>query len=247
MTTNNHETPHVLNGRAWTDEELTYLDNHKNDALTDIAQALGRTEHSVRNKMLRLGYIERQRTARFWTEREDSYLYAQYGNISAAAIGKHLKRSKQSVMHHAAALGLRAYDEYLSQSLLAQAFSIDQREVKRWIERFGMPAKKTKHGRSIYMHIDIDAFWPWAKAHQSIIPWHSYDGSLGSEPEWVENAIQSDRVVNHRRPITRSVRRQVSVLQANGHSIQEIADALGRTPNSIKHIFSGPRLKHVGL
>ena len=55
-------------GKRWTDEELSYLEAHKDDVLCDIAQALGRSENSVRNMMMRRGYLERTRHARGWIQ-----------------------------------------------------------------------------------------------------------------------------------------------------------------------------------
>ena len=226
-----------LHGALWTDAELAYLDAHKSDALADIARALGRSEDSVRNKMLRLGYIERKRVARGWTDAEDNYLYAHYGTMGAEAIGKRLKRTAVSVKHRAAVLGLRAYDEFISLKLLAQIFGCDPSVIHRWIAQYGMPASHSKRGAGDYFRIDEGAFWKWADAHRDIIPWHSYDGSLTNEPEWAAQEIASDRRVNHRAPVTRAVKHRAEALYTSGASISAIADAMGRTPDSIRHML----------
>ena len=116
---------------------------HKDDVLCDIAQALGRSENSVRNMLMRKGYLQRTRHAHGWTEAEDDYLYKRYGRTSAAEIGKRLGRTEESVKHRAAALGLRAYDEYISLKELGRVFGIDLRAIHRWIALYDMPAVGT--------------------------------------------------------------------------------------------------------
>lgn len=228
------------NGKRWSSAELAYLDAHKDDAPADIACALGRSEDSVRNMMLRKGYWKRTRHARGWTDAEDDYLYQRYGRTSAAAIGAHLKRSEESVKHRAAVLGLRAYDEYISLRELGRVFSADLRMIHRWIDQYGMPAVKTKHGAEYYWRVDADAFWAWAHDHIALVPWHAYDGSLPDEPSWVENAVENDRTVNHRAPITRAVKKQAQVLYMAGKDIDSIAETMGRTVHSVRHILSAP-------
>ena len=224
-------------GKRWTDAELSYLAVHKDDALCDIAQALGRSENSVRSMMMRKGYIQRTRHARGWADAEDDYLYKRYGRTSAAEIGKRLGRTEESVKHRAAALGLRAYDEYISLKELGRVFGIDLRAIHRWIALYDMPAVKTKHGAGNYWRIDAGAFWAWAEAHQALIPWHNYDCSLPDEPAWAAQAIKSDHAVNHRAPVTRAVKRRAMELYSAGKEIADIAREMGRTPDSVKHIL----------
>lgn len=228
------------NGKLWSGAELAYLDAHKDDAPADIACSLGRSKDSVRNMMLRKGYWKRTRHARGWTDAEDDYLYQRYGRTSAAAIGAHLKRSEESVKHRAAVLGLRAYDEYISLRELGRVFSADLRMIHRWIDQYGMPAVKTKHGAEYYWRVDADAFWTWAHDHIELIPWHAYDGSLPDEPAWVESAVENDRAVNHRAPITRAVKKQAQALYMAGKDVGSIAEIMGRTVHSVRHILRMP-------
>lgn len=174
---------------------------------------------------------------RAWTEWEVQYLEKKYESHGADYIAKKLDRTEQSVKRKAQKLGLNTYEtEFLRMKQICIAFQIDARVVHRWIEKFGLPMKEEKHGQMSMYGIITKDFWKWAKEHKDLIPWCKYqEQSLLPEPEWVRGEVLNYKLKNNRKPITKNVVHEVRK-RIGKTTYKRIADELGRTTDSIKHI-----------
>jgi hypothetical protein len=91
---------------SWTPQEVRTLRQLFNDdtPMPEIAEAMGRGLHGVRDKVCTLGL--RRHSTRPWNELEDHELIQTYGQESAATIAARFGRSCGAVYARAAILGL---------------------------------------------------------------------------------------------------------------------------------------------
>ena len=176
---------------------------------------------------------------RQWTENEVAYLEKYYERRGVDYIAKRLNRTSQSIKRKAQSLGYNAYlCEDLYVRTMAKCFQSDSLVVNRWI-RLGLPYRLVQRGQSSCKLISVKDFWKWAEKNKNIIPWNKYERySILPEPKWLNEAIKASFALkNNRKPITYAERQKVVYLKKSGKKINEIAIALNRTPDSIKHIL----------
>lgn len=230
--------------KDWTEQEILYMQKwYGKKPVKEIAQILHRSYNSVQRKaqVLKLTTTNIKSVRRAWTDEELDYLERNYTKRSCTFIAKKLKRSLVSIKRKASTLGLNAYiHDEVHVKTMACCFNADSRMVNRWIDKFGLPCKRTKRGNAEFRTIDIATFWKWAKDHQEIIPWSKYEMySLPPQPEWLKDAIKqyNETQKNHRKHITGIEKQTVMRMKSLGYSDKEIAQELNRTVESVKHIW----------
>ena len=179
-----------------------------------------------------------------WTEKEVAYLEKYYEKVGTEFIAKKLGRSKISVRKKAGKIGYNAYIcEKLYVRTIARCFHSDPSVIYRWIDKFGLPFTKVKRGEMICKLIDVDKFWKWAEVNKELIPWSKYEEhSILPEPLWVKNIVQKKPVKNRTKISCIEIQR-VIYLKEKGYSYQQIAEDIGRTIYSVKHIYNSNKEK----
>ena len=176
-------------------------------------------------------------TRREWTAEEEKYMNKYYLRQPTKRTAKVLNRSIESVRKKAVQMGINTYyDGYLSAHVLAECFSTNTQVIKRWIEKFNLPAIKindSKH-RTRYQ-IDPENFWKWADGHRDVINWSGYDlCSILPEPQWVEFEQSRYKTKRHCRKFTVNEIVQIKHMLRRCMTYKEIAEKLGRTERSIE-------------
>ena len=168
---------------------------------------------------------------------EEKYMNKYYLRQPTKRTAKVLNRSIESVRKKAVQMGINTYyDGYLSAHVLAECFSTNTQVIKRWIEKFNLPAIKindSKH-RTRYQ-IDPENFWKWADGHRDVINWSGYDlCSILPEPQWVEFEQSRYKTKRHCRKFTANEIVQIKHMLRKCMTYKEIAEKLGRTERSIE-------------
>lgn len=164
-------------------------------------------------------------------------MYSWYLSQSAERTAKHLGRSVVSVKRKATKMGLNHYLDNLGAKSISRCFDCDVSVVLRWIEKFGLPAKKIVCHNQTRYNIDSKKFWKWAKEHKEIINWSRYElGSLVPEPEWVKDVKKGYKEKNHRKKFSEYEKNRVLSLLHKGKSYREISVEMGRSYYSISHL-----------
>ena len=163
--------PRRQTGTPWTDEEIKYLKGHRYESIKNIAKVLNRSESSVRNKQTILGL--RKPTRKYWTKRENNFIYENIDNMTYEEMAKVLKKSIYAVKSHCMHIGLSKNGVYLNCKSLENAFDTDQTTIRRkWIEKYGLPVKKMQIGKNTQYRIEPEEFWAWCEKHLDIVPMH---------------------------------------------------------------------------
>ena len=176
---------------------------------------------------------------REWTTDEEDYLERWYDKKGVPFIAKKLNRTKDSIKRKAQNMGLNAYaGEKLYVRSIAKCFNCDSRVINRWISNYGLPYSKVIRGQATCQLIEQKEFWIWAKENENLIPWNKYNqGTILPEPEWVKEKIRSYSYKNNRTPISDYDILNVASLKRRGYSFSQIAKEIGRTEESVKHIW----------
>lgn len=176
---------------------------------------------------------------RNWTPEEVRYLETKYNKKGVDFIAKKLDRTKDSIKRKAQTLGYNAYIcEDLYMKTVAKSFNCDISVIKRWVNKFGLPCRYIQRGSIRCGLINADEFWKWASDHKNIIPWAKYEKfSILPEPEWLKELPDEYKIKHHRSKISNYEIDYVVRQRKAGHSFKEIANELGRTEHSVKHIW----------
>lgn len=228
--------------RFWTEDEEYFLKSlYGKRTISYIAEKLNRTNSSVQHKAKELGVsqVATQSNREKWTNEEIEFLQKKYETIGAHNVAAHLGRSVSSVKHKANRMNLNSYiTGHILLTTLAKNFQSDPSVVHRWRNEYGLKMRKQNRGGLTLYRIYPEDFWEWAESHKDIIPFHKYKkGSILPEPVWLDEAINSVKVVNSRKKITKHDISYVLYHRSHGRSFVEIAAALGRSQYSIKHIW----------
>lgn len=174
---------------------------------------------------------------REWTEQEVNYLKSRYLKQPVIVTAKKLNRTKQSVQKKAAKIGLKHYyTDYLSAKMIAKCFGVDTTVPIRWIEKFGLPAKKVVCEKQTRYLIDSEDFWEWAEKYKDKINWTNfYENSIVPQPEWVREQKLNCKTRNHRKKFTEQDRILMMGMLRKGMSYRQIAEIMERIYDSIKH------------
>lgn len=176
--------------------------------------------------------------SRQWTEKEEAYLLKKYLSQPVKKTADILGRTEHSVKRKAANMGLNHYADQMGAKTVANCFRSDVSVVIRWIEKFGLPAKRIVYDHMTRYLIDGEVFWKWAKDHKEIINWSKYErGSLPPEPDWVTECKMNYKTVNSRKPISVTDKMVIRGLLRKDMSYAEIAEQVGRTTESIRHMM----------
>ena len=232
-----------IRGTEWKELELKYLKKwYGKKSISEIAKKLNRTKCSVQGKATRLGLADsdKKQDSKPWTLQEELYLEKMYYKRSSEYIASKLNRTIYSVRRKAQNLSLNIFQgEEVYVKTISNCFNVDSSVIKRWINQFELPCRKTLRGENEFISINIETFWKWAFTHQDIIPWNKYDYlSLLPQPNWVDDTIKKykARLKNHCKPITYYDKSTVARMLRQKYNYNDIALELGRTISSVKHI-----------
>lgn len=175
----------------WTKKETRYIkSNYKKCTVKEIADALGMSEASVRNKALRLGI----KSKRIWTDRQNSYVENNYGIESISTIAKKIGKTEKQVISKAGALGLgyfREQTENLTLAEMSRLLGRHKNTVKYWVDKHNIPSSKLGKYRMIAPD-DLKAFM---QAHPEL--WNACDCDIyyfNNEP-WFHEKLLADRKI----------------------------------------------------
>ena len=231
-------------GNMWSEKEVAFIKaNHEKMSFKELGDILGRSESSIRNKLIKTGTINPTKTHKYWSKEEKEFLEENYSKKGVDYVAKKLNRSVESVRHKAMSMRIYAKEtDALTLRTIADSFQSDVSVVKRWISKFDMPHEilsytKKRQTNRVY-RVDSEKFWAWAEKHKDVINWSKYDiGSIIPEPTWAVYAkIESKSPVNSRKSFKTSEIKKIRELKARGVPIREIAEMYGRSIESIKHI-----------
>ncbi|MFD1954273.1 hypothetical protein ACFSL6_08805 [Paenibacillus thailandensis] len=133
-----------------------------------------------------------------WKPDELEYL-KNWGAVSLPAIAGRLNRSPAAIRSKAVQLKLGdsklAFDG-ITVFQLAKALGRDYSKVKRWISRYGMPARRKQFGeKGKVWVITYEDFWEWAAVHKGLLDLARLEENLlGPEPEWVKEKRKADQI-----------------------------------------------------
>ena len=177
--------------------------------------------------------------SRKWTEYEEQYMNKHYLYQSTKRTAEFLNRSIYSVKRKATQLGLNAYcNDRLNAKTIAKCFGVDITAVLRWIQKLNLPAKEINIETQTRYLIDAEDFWKWAEQNKSEINWSRYElCSILPEPSWVEVDKAKYKTKRHRKRFTANEIVLVKHMIHRGMTSKEIAVEMGRTNESIKHLF----------
>lgn len=178
---------------------------------------------------------------RKWSEKDIAYLEKYFGVYSIQAIAKKLKRTPEAIITKKNRLGLggaRLATTYITVSELASALGRSKETVKRWIDKYELPAThKVILSKAKYSRIDVKKFWKWSKEHDKLMKWNLYNkGSLDHEPEWLEIAIKSSYksdIKNKDKIWSKLEDCYLMEYYKNNMSYKEMAKRLNRTTSAI--------------
>lgn len=172
---------------------------------------------------------------RGWKKGEEMYMTRMYLRQPVEKTAKALNRSKSSIYNKAREMGI-SY-EYLSMTVIANIFNIDNVTVKRWIEKLDLKSTKMPYQNGFYYFIKSEDFWKWANTHKSEINWSEYQtGSILPEPDWAKIEKQKYKNKKHYNRITNSEIIQIKSLLRKGLTYKEISDKTERSVRSIEYI-----------
>ena len=240
---------YIPTGVSWSEEEILFLRDHcVSMSFKEMAGVLGRSESSVRNKIVKSGMLDIPKNRTYWSGEEERFLEETYAMKGAEYVAKKLGRTVSSVRHKAQRMNIPSIEtDALDLRTVANAFQSDISVVKRWMEKYGMPytlldyTKKRRNNR-IY-RIDAEKFWDWAEKHKDVINWSKYKaGYILPEPTWAIYAkIESKAAVNSRKSFRPSEIRRIKKLKERGVPTKRIAEMYGRSIESIKHVYRMPQ------
>lgn len=218
-----------------------------NKSLSDIADALDRSEESVMLKARRLK-IAIKGVARRWSVEDMDTLRRTWGREPLSKLAKELKRDESAIRTKARKMKLPPC--YLqSEDIPLAEFCRDtgigrSRIMHTLVTKFGFPIKSMKPcSKQIYHYVDIEKIVPWLESHQSLysaagIPLYYF----GEEPEWLVQKRKADfsiesETIDGKFKWEKWSDDDVSRLKDfinMGLSREEIASRLGRSVHSVK-------------
>lgn len=174
-----------------------------------------------------------------WSEEDDIYLEAMWGNLRLVTISKNLKRSIRSIEHRASHLqlgGMYKESKFLMASQVAEIIGIHRSTVCKWIKNYDLKAKKVKLKHQAKYRITYDDLMDWLENNQD--KWHSgklEEYSLGEEPEWLILKRKSDSKKKVKRSTySKEDDDKMLNLYMKGHSDLEIAIETGTSVDRVK-------------
>ena len=181
-----------------------------------------------------------------WTDEKKEYLENNYGTMDINILSKKLGTT-------ICALRRQAYKQELGAALnnsglitlkeLGDALGISDDKVKRWINKFGLVARRTNiTGNKRFYRISILTFWAWAREHKELIDFYKFKkGNLGKEPTWVADC-RTGKINKDYKLWTEKEDLQLTAMWNAGIPTQKIADTLHR-----KYCGVINRRKNLGL
>lgn len=228
------------------EDEWKLIELAQNKTAAEIADILGKSEDSVKEKAAKMGVILIGQPRR-WQDNECKYLSANWNREKMTVICKELRRSKPSIMAQARRMGLPPAD-FQSEDIPLAEFCRDtgisrSQIMDSLVPKYDFPIRTVKPGRKrIYYYVIMDDILGWLQAHQEI-----YDASgipeyyLGEEPDWLAKKRKADyksksgiksKVKDKR--WTKEEAERARDWQKIGLSHGQIAERLGRTELSVR-------------
>lgn len=182
---------------------------------------------------------------RNWTSEEIEYLCENWGVISIPAICKNLNRSKYSIQNKVQRLGLGGHTDggeliTFSKLIKALGFNNSYTLLRDKYTSAGLKIiYKTINTKKI-AKVDLKEFWKWAEKNKGILNFSKFEkGMLGSEPNWVNEKRQADKINptkhDHNRPWTKEDdNRLISKTKSCRYTYKDLSKELNRTENAIK-------------
>ena len=174
---------------------------------------------------------------REWYPDEVDYMYKAYLRQPVCKTAAYLDRSVESVKKKAETLGLNHYTTNLNAKTIAKCFGVDYSVVKNWVKKYRLPAIYVKCSNQTRIVIKAEKFWKWANNHKDMINWSRYEiGSIPPEPEWVVDTKRNYKTVKSRQRFTPEEILRIKSYLRTDMNYQSIADEMGRSLYSIRHV-----------
>lgn len=171
-----------------------------------------------------------------WTEQEEKYMKRYYLHQPSEMTAKKLNRSIYSIRRKAAKMGLNHYTDQLSAKTLAKCFNCDVSVILRWIQKYGLPARKVVCKTQTRYSVSPNDFWQWAENNKNLINWARYEAkSILPEPEWVREEIRNYKTPMSRKKYTEEEKEKIRVLLKKGMNYKQISEEIGRSYYSVVH------------
>lgn len=173
---------------------------------------------------------------REWTEHEEKYMKRYYLNQPSEVTAKKLDRTIYSVRRKAAIMGLNHYTDQLNAKTIAGCFNCDFSVVLKWIEKYGLHARKVICKNQTRYSVSPGDFWQWAENHKELINWARYEQkSIIPEPEWVREEVKNYKTPMSRQKYTEEEKEKIRFLLRKGMNYREISEEIGRSYYSVVH------------
>ena len=189
-----------------------------------------------------LKVVNLQRHQKPWSDAEKEYLEDNWGVKTLFGISRQLCRTEKAVHAETRKLRLGAStkaDEYLTASQVAKLLNVRRRTVYYWIQHGNLKARHIclVFKRKFWM-IRHENLWGWLEKNQDRFDSRKINEmELGYEPQWFQQKRLNDQMIPNRNKRWTTLQVQ-QILVNKGMDLQDIADLMGRTYNSIKMKFS---------
>jgi len=189
-----------------------------------------------------------------WTEEDDRYLSDNWGTVSIIRMAKKINCSIGAVQRRAGKLKLGSYVKAsdlititdLATALLGKNIHDQSTQIRnRWV-KLGLPVHKRKINKRVLLMINIEEFWEWLGKNRSAINLSKLErGTLGKEPDWVDEKRKSDSIAPQKKHCAwkKSDDDILKLMILNNESLDAISKRLERSAAAINSRVFELRLK----
>lgn len=177
----------VKNQKPFTEEEDNYLrENYGSKTIKELCTEMGRTKHSVNNRIARLNLRDNTRIRSYWTGEEDSFLKEYINKLTMKEIAERLGKTTNSVSSRIRILDLRKEpvcrrwteeeDEYILKYYGVRPLEVISKKLKRTPEAIENRMTKissggargnseciTSYELAREVGVDVGSVYRWAK------------------------------------------------------------------------------------
>lgn len=194
-----------------------------------------------------------------WTTEEINFLKEWVGIYSVEGIANRLQRTPKGVLSKLNRLGITNMREVtgtMSLLQLARAVGVSRSVITRWIQLYGLPAKKKNYyyykTRKIeHYSIYPDEFWKWAEKNKDKINFANVKRyAILPEPEWFEAELRKDAAQiakKHHRSWNELDDKRLLQMREKGLTAREIGEQLGRTARAVQARIARLRKNNVQI
>lgn len=232
-----------VESRKWTDEEVQQLIEYIKDFKEPeyVAETMNRTVNSVIVKAHKLGLAFKGKNRKYNNEEiqsiQDDW---QDSRLSLSSIAKKYRRTPEAIKIIAQRnkFGPRnKYYEHLTINDVADCLNISHDRVRLWLKK-GLKYTRKRVGKSLY-RIKLDDLLDFMEHNPDLYNAVDVDTSIFmyEKPKWFKQKYIEDSQIHIDKwhyEYTNEEDKRILQLYKSGHTVEDIANKLKRTPSGIK-------------